>query len=62
MLTNQATALVLDRVRDAGPSWGRVEGPAAAGGAALVAKQVRGCGVTGAVGNLPVLNSKQYIK
>ena len=54
--------MVLDRVRDAGPSWGRVEGPAAAGGAALVAKQVRGCGVTGAVGNLPVLNSKQFIK
>ena len=44
--TPQAGALVLERVRDAGPSWDEIEGPAAAGGAALVAKWGRGCGET----------------
>ena len=49
-------ARVLERVRDAGPSWAEAEGPgplwaeaegpAAAGGAALVAKRGRGCGET----------------
>ena len=40
-------AWVLERVRDAGPSWAEVDGPAAAGGAVWVAKRGRGCGETG---------------
>ena len=40
-------ARVRERVRDAGPWWAdSAEGPAAAGGATLVAKRGRGCGET----------------
>ena len=48
-----AMVVVLERVRDAGPSWAEVEGPAAAaaGGATWVAKRGRGCGETGSSSN-----------
>ena len=41
--------LVLERVREAGPSWTELEGPAAAGGVARVTRRGGGCGVTGAL-------------